>query len=238
MRKEELFDILGELDDDLLKETVHIKKKTGWKIGGAVAACLALTLAVGGAAVFLNGNIAVSAYAGGTDNAIGAAGAVIDTGTIGDDGKMMGHPLWFYLSGKDIASVRFSCKNQTIRFTDWTEKRDEYGNARNFTVEYGEDESEYYYLTIEWIPETVIRELTDNESSTIAELPEEMRNDIIVMEIYFANGKTSVKALKISLLDDGSFFASFDDYAISEADVFVYRGDSEAIPREILYGPY
>ena len=55
----------------------------------------------------------------------------------GDDGEMTGHPLMFYLSGKDIKSVRFSCKNQKIDFRDRTEKRDEYGEARNFTVEYG-----------------------------------------------------------------------------------------------------
>jgi len=40
-----------------------------------------------------------------------------------------------------------------------------------FTVTYGEDESEYYYLTIDWIPNTIIRELTDNAETTIATLP-------------------------------------------------------------------
>lgn len=114
-------------------------------------------------------------------------------------------------------------------FLDWTEKRDEYGNAQNFTVAYGEDESEYYYLTISWVPNAIIRELTDNEDSTIAALPEEMRNDIIVMEITFENGKTTTKAITISLLDDGRFFASFDDYQISEEDTFINRPDSEAI---------
>lgn len=114
-------------------------------------------------------------------------------------------------------------------FLDWTEKRDEYGNAQNFTVAYGEDESEYYYLTIGWVPNAIIRELTDNEDSTIAALPEEMRNDIIVMEITFENGKTTTKAITISLLDDGRFFASFDDYQISEEDTFINRPDSEAI---------
>ena len=101
----------------------------------------------------------------------------MNSGTISDSGEMKGQPLMFYLSGKDIAAVRFSCKNQQINFGDWTEKRDEYGNAQNFTVAYGEDESEYYYLTISWVPNAIIRELTDNEDSRIAALPEEMRND-------------------------------------------------------------
>lgn len=177
----------------------------------------------------------VTAYAHGTDEEITAAGAVINTGTISDTGEMTGHPLMFHLSGKDIETVRFSCKNQQINFMDWTEKRDEFGNAQNFTVSYGEDSSEYYYLLIDWIPDGIIRELTDNSESTIATLPDELREDIIVMEITFANGKTATKAITVSLLDDGSFFASFDDYKIKETDDFVKRTDSVSIPRDILY---
>ena len=112
---------------------------------------------------------------------------------------------------------------------DWTEKRDEFGLAQNFTVSYGEDESEYYYLLIDWVPNATIRELTDNEDSTIAALPEEMRNDIIVMEITFENGKTLTKAITVSLLEDGTFFAKFDDYEITAEDSFIDRPDSEAI---------
>lgn len=196
---------------------------------GAVAACLAIVIAVDGILAPFSGGMIVSAYAYGTDEEITTAGAVMNSGTISDSGEMKGQPLMFYLSGKDIAAVRFSCKNQQINFGDWTEKRDEYGNAQNFTVAYGEDESEYYYLTISWVPNAIIRELTDNEDSTIAALPEEMRNDIIVMEITFENGKTTTKAITISLLDDGRFFASFDDYQISEEDTFINRPDSEAI---------
>ena len=108
----------------------------------------------------------------------------------------------FYLSGKDISTVRFSCKNQRINFMDWTEKRDEFGLAQNFTVSYGEDESEYYYLLIDWVPNATIRELTDNASSTIAALPQELREDVIVMEITFENGKTLTKAITVSLLEE------------------------------------
>lgn len=62
-----------------------------------------------------------------------------------------------------------------------------------------------------------------------------MRNDIIVMEITFENGKTTTKAITISLLDDGRFFASFDDYQISEEDTFINRPDSEAIGAATCY---
>lgn len=59
----------------------------------------------------------------------------------------------FYLSGKDISTVRFSCKNQQINFMDWTEKRDEFGLAQNFTVSYGEDESEYWLDSLSYLQE-------------------------------------------------------------------------------------
>ena len=233
MNSKKFSEAMSELDSKYVDEAIHYKKKKNknpfWIKLGAVAACLAIVIAVGGILAPFSGGMIVSAYAYGTDEEITTAGAVMNSGTISDSGEMKGQPLMFYLSGKDIATVRFSCKNQQINFLDWTEKRDEYGNAQNFTVAYGEDESEYYYLTISWVPNAIIRELTDNEDSTIAALPEEMRNDIIVMEITFENGKTTTKAITISLLDDGRFFASFDDYQISEEDTFINRPDSEAI---------
>lgn len=201
-----------------------------------IAAALTLCVLVGGMSIFSPfSSMGVTAYAHGTDEEITQAGAVISTGTIRDSGEMTGHPLMFYLSGEDIATVRFSCKNQQINFMDWTEKRDEYGNAQNFTIAYGEDESEYYYLLIDWIPNATIRELTDNANSTIATLPQEFREDIIVMEIVFENGKTLTKAITVSLLEDGTFFAKFDDYEITAEDSFIDRPDSESIPRDILY---
>lgn len=207
------------------------------------AAMLALCILGGSIRAFLpSARETVKAYARGMDEEeitveeeITAAGAVLHTGSISDTGEMKGHPLMFYLTGEDIASVRFSCRQQQINFVDWTEKRDEYGNAQNFTVTYGEDESEYYYLTIDWVPNTIIRELTDNRDSTIASLPEELRNDVIVLEITFENGKTATKAIAVSLREDGTFYAVLEDYRISEADSFVRRPDSQAIPRDILY---
>jgi len=49
LRKEDFFEVLGELDDDLVKGAeTPTKKKMNWKIWGTLAACLALigTLAV------------------------------------------------------------------------------------------------------------------------------------------------------------------------------------------------
>ena len=228
MNAKKFSDAMSEPDTKYVDEALNCKKKgkkPGWTKWAAIAACLVVVLAVGIFAPF-QGSMIVSAYAYGTDEEITTAGAVMNSGTISDTGEMKGHPLMFYLSGKDIVSVRFSCKNEQINFMDWSEKRDECGNAQNFTVAYGEDESEYYYLLIDWVPNTLIRELTDNPDSKIATLPEEMRQDIIVMEITFENGKTATKAITISLLDDGTFFAVFDDYEISKADTFINRPDS------------
>lgn len=238
MNAEKFSEAMSELDNEYIDEAIHYKKKAKkpvWDKLGVIAACVALALAVGCILAPLHGSMVVLAYAYGTDEEITAAGAVMSTGTISDSGEMTGHPLMFYLSGKDIETVRYSCKNQQINFMDWTEKRDEYGNAQNFTVIYGEDESDYYYLTIDWVPNTIIRELTDNAEVTVAALPAEMCEDIIVMEIAFANGKTATKAITVSLLEDGTFFATFDDYKITAEDSFVERVDSESIPRDILY---
>lgn len=48
MRKEDFFEVLGELDDDIVKGAkTTMKKKMNWKAWGAMAACLCLVLSVG-----------------------------------------------------------------------------------------------------------------------------------------------------------------------------------------------
>ena len=172
MNSKKFSEAMSELGSKYVDEAIHYKKKKNkkpfWIKLGAVAACFAIVSDVGCILATFSCVMIVSAYAYGTDEEITTAGAVMNSGTISDSGEMKGQPLMFYLSGKDIATVRFSCKNQQINFLDWTEKRDEYGNAQNFTVAYGEDESEYYYLTISWEPNAIIRKLTDNEDCTLA----------------------------------------------------------------------
>lgn len=117
-----------------------------------IVADLAICLIAGSISIFSPLNaLAVSAYAHETGEVITDTDVILNTETISDIGEMTGHPLMFYLSGKDIATVCFSCKNEQINFMDWTEKPDEYGNAQNFSVTYGEDNSEYYYLLIDWM---------------------------------------------------------------------------------------
>lgn len=236
MKEERLLNALGQVDEKYIREADPAEKaprRTKLRRWGSVAAGLALVAAIAFAMLSPNGSVA--AYAYGTEEALTAAGAIISTGTISDTGEMTGHPLMFYLTGEGIERVRFSCKNQQISFMDWTETRDEFGNAQNFTVPYGENAEEYYFLLIDWIPNATIRALTDRPDSTIATLPTELREDVIVMEITFSDGKTATKAIRISLQDDGTFFAAYGDYRIGEDDSFVRRADSEAIPRDIFY---
>lgn len=66
----------------------------------------------------------------------------------------------------------------------------------------------------------------------IADLPDDLRQDIIVLEITFANGRTATRAVTIDLQDDGSFRAAFRAYRIRKSDVFVGRADSQPMPKD------
>ena len=160
MKREKLSNAIGNIGNRYIQEAADYAPAKG-KVRmfrtafgkSIIAAALVLCLLAGGIMLLsLPVDMAITVYAYGTNEEITASGAVLQTGTITDSGSMSGHPLMFYLTGEDIASVRFSCKNQQLYFMDWTEKREEYGLAQNFTVPYGEDESEYYYLTVDWTP--------------------------------------------------------------------------------------
>lgn len=239
MKAERILNALGQVEDKYVKEAEPASKapkRPALRKWGSIAACLLLVAAACFGLRSPDGSTGVSAYAYGAEEEITAAGVITSTGTISNSGEMTGHPLMFFLTGEDIESVRFSCKNQQLNFVDWTEKRDEFGTAQNFTVPYGENAEEYYFLTIDWVPNATIRALTDRADSTIATLPTELREDVIVMEITFLSGKTETKAIHITLQEDGSFFAAFDDYSPTAEDEFVLREDAETVPKDILYG--
>ena len=146
------------------------------------------------------------------------------------------HLVQFCLGGAERKRVRFSCKNRELDYRDCTEQRNEYGQAQNFVVEYGSNTDEYPSLLIDWVPDKTIRALTDNEDMTIAKLPEDLREDVIVLEITYANDQTNTKALTVTLQDNGQFFAKFVNYKITDADTFVQRPDAKVVPRAELYG--
>lgn len=234
MKRADISKVVGGISTRHIQEAAYdladikvenCKKKTRYK--AVAAAVLVFCFLAAGLRIYVvSQDAGIKAYAYGTDDEITKAGAVLQTGTISNDGEMKGCPLMFYLTGKGIESVRFSCKNQQLQFRDWTQKRDEFGLSQNFTVPYGEQEDDYGYLTIDWEPNDTIEALMENEQGTIQDLPQALREDLIVLQVTFINKKTAVKAISISLLNDGTFFAKLTDYQISDADTFVNRTDA------------
>lgn len=187
-----------------------------------------------GAVLFscLNQSQSVTVYAYGSDQQIEGARPVTLPGSIDDNGEMKGHPLQFYVLGNNIESIRFSCKNESISFIDWTEKRGDYGLSKNFTVQYGEDEEEYYYLVIDWNPESTIKKLTENPDMGIADLSMEEKKDMIVMEITYLNGRSRTMAIHICLNENGQFTANLSEYQITSEDDFVQQPDSQTMEHQ------
>ncbi|WDC83384.1 hypothetical protein PL321_11560 [Caloramator sp. mosi_1] len=163
----------------------------------------------------------ITVYAYGENVEITNNGVMLSTGVINDNGEMKGQLMQLYVKGKNIEKIRFSCKNQYIDFTDWTESRSNFSMEKQFTIHYGKKVSDYDYLVVNWNPENTIRELTDKKNNSIVKLSPKLRNDIIVMEITFMNGKKETKAVVINIRDDGKIFAKLQDYVVDPKDDFV-----------------
>lgn len=157
----------------------------------------------------------ITVYAYGTDQKLESMETVMLAGSIGDDGSMQGMPLRFYVTGDGIQEICFSCKNQWLTGTDWTEKRESHGLCKSFTMEYGEETKEYSYIVIEWVPNELIRKLTDHADIGIQSLTEEERKDVIVMEVRLLNGEKKTMAINVTLQEDGHFAAWVSDYEIT-----------------------
>jgi hypothetical protein len=241
MKRETLSQAIGEIDTKYISEAMiyakssrnlNIYKNPLNKYLIAAVFCVFIIIGFG---IFHTFSVkTVTAYAYRTNKELSSVGTILSTGKVNADGSMTGTPLSFYIQGNNITSIRYSVKNQWIDFVDWTEKRDEFGIAKNFTVPYGSDESEYYYLVVNWEPNELWQALND-KNFVIEDLPQDLREDTIVLEISFNNKKTETKAVKIELQDNGTFIASFDNYTITEQDKFVNRPDSNSIDRSILY---
>jgi hypothetical protein len=241
MKKETFSQALGEIDTKYITESLLYKnpvkkiffyKRPFGKI--IIAAIFWLCVLLGLPILYPFSKASVMVYAYGTNEKINKTGTVLSTGTINDDGSMTGTPLSFYIQGNGISTIRYSVKNQWIDFIDWTKKREEFGISQNFTVPYGTDENDYYYLVVNWEPNELWNALNTKKTSLI-DLPQELREDTIVLEITYCNGKTDTKAIKIKLQENGNFVASFVDYKITKQDGFINRPDSSPIDRNILY---
>lgn len=114
-------------------------------------------------------------------------GKITSTEVILDTGSIKRLPVKFKIDGTDIETVRFSCKNQEIEFMDWNEKRPEYGSVQNCTICFGEDENDYNGLIFTWY-NWKIKSLINDEESNISSLPQEVKEEVIVMQIKYLNG--------------------------------------------------
>lgn len=234
-RADKLSNAIGNIDDKFILEAFryHPQQVIRRSIRVAVIAVASLFLMIG-MTTFMHKNrgISVTVYAYETNKEITNGEAILISGQIGNDGQMRGHPLQFYVLGDDIKSIRFSCRNEWISFVDWTEQRGDYGLSKNFTVTYGEKEEDYYYLVIDWIPQNIIRKLTDNKNIKISDMSQEEKEDIIVMEITHLNGRTETAAIRIRLDNNGEFKASVSEYQITEEDRFIFQPDSQPIKHQ------
>lgn len=226
---------IGNIDDRFILEAFkyrsHLAMYQKIRLFGAIAASICFMI---GTVVLINKNshISIAVYAYESNEILENGKTLLMSGRISDDGEMRGHPLMFYVLGNEIESIRFSCKNEWISFVDWTEQRGDYGLSKNFTVAYGSREEDYSYLVVDWMPQNIIRKLTDNQALQISDLSQDEKEDIIVMEISYLNGGIDTVAIWIKLNNNGKFETFIDKYQITEEDGFVYQPDSVPIEHQ------
>jgi hypothetical protein len=142
----ELFDTFSPKEEQkdkmfhkMLNEREHgtVKKSkyfSDWKgILRPVIACMLCLFIMAGVFTFGGGGNSLTMYAYGENLEITNTGVELSTGEIHDDGSMKGQLVHMYVKGENIETIRFSCKNQYIDFTDWTESRPNFSMEKQFT---------------------------------------------------------------------------------------------------------
>ncbi len=209
-KEERIILALGNISDKYIEEAFYYKKKNNKYSRGVIygiAACLLICVIANYLFFSAEKFSAVTVYAYETGEKFEFDKPVLMSGIIDDNGTMVGKPLMFYVLGDEIEKITYSCDKQYISFMDWTEKRENYGYSKEFTIEYGGDESDYYYLVVDWEPWFIIRKLTDNKEIGIEDLSEDEKHDRIEMEITYQNHKTEKIIIEINLTDEGNFEA-------------------------------
>ena len=225
---EKLSGAIGNIEDRFLLEAYAYRRKRivrGRILKlGITAACVCA--AVWGVVLLQTGgrsSITVYAYESGKQVAYGQPALWPDQVT--DEGLVKNLPLKFYILGNGIEKIRFSCKNEWIAFNDWKEQRENYGYSRNFTISYGEEEEDYYNLVIEWCPEKIWVKIQEG----LSDLPWESKEDVIVMEVTYQDGRSETLSMNICVNGDGKLLCGVDDYEITAEDDFVFQPDNITI---------
>lgn len=210
---DKLVDVMGKVDDRFLLEVLEYERKKNLKkvIGsaGLVAASICILAGIG-IYFYMDKKSSSTIFAAGTNQWIGNAKVEISLGTITDEGSMKGAALGFYVLGKEIEQITFSCENQWLEYFDMRDSWGKFsGLSKNFTISYGEKKEEYYYILVHWVPDKIQKKLTE-EDIGISDLTEEEKSDVIVLEITYLNGKQERKQIEVLLNDDGLFTAQVD----------------------------
>ncbi len=221
----ELWKVIDGIDDKYLVEAMEYKApKRPYRIVilgvAAVAACIVLFVT----GLLNNVRLPIEVYASETEKKLSGVETIIHNGKITDSGAVTGGTVSFFVIGEEIEKIRFSCRNYWIQAADSTEKRETYGNSKNFTLEYGENEAEYKCLLVVWEPTELYFSLKDHDKG-VADLTEEERNDLIVLQITFLNGREATVAIDIHIDDEGFISAKVRKYKISADDTFVLQDD-------------
>lgn len=227
-KAEKISGAIGNIEDRFLLEACAYKAnpviyRRIIKIGITAACVCAAILSVVLLQTGGRSSITVYAYESGEQVAYGQP--ALWPGQVSEEGIVKNLPLKFYILGKGIEKIRFSCKNEWIAFNDWKEQRENYGYSRNFTISYGEDEEDYYNLVIEWCPEKMGIKIQEG----LSDLPWESKEDIIVMEVTYLDGGSETLAMNISVSGDGKLLCGVSDYEITAEDDFVFQPDNITI---------
>lgn len=204
-------DAVGKVDDRFLSEVLEYesKKKSKKSIGraGMVAAGICVMAGMG-IYFYMDKKSSATIFAAGTNQRTGNAKVEISLGTITEEGSMKGAALGFYVLGKEIESITFSCENQWLECFDMRDPWGKFsGLSKNFTVSYGEREEEYYNILVHWVPNEIQKKLSEYEDIGISDLTTEEKSDVIELEITYLDGKQEIKQIEVSLNEDGLFTA-------------------------------
>lgn len=161
----------------------------------AVALCLVSVLCF---QLFGSSPLALQVYA--FESGEQLEGGQVSGGELNDDGS--GSNPVFYLLGKDIQSIHVTTEHQYLTFIDWSGAREQIWRQKDFTVEYGPDDSVYDKLVFYWDCFDA-SELLRDPAMGVSDLPEDLRRDTITLTATFGNGKTLTRVLEIAILDSG-----------------------------------
>lgn len=244
MRKDDFFEVLGEIDDDIVKGAktdMEMKKKINWKAwGGAAAACLCLAA---GAAVILHQNSSGNGDIGSIP-AAGIGGAVIGDGgeELGGNNESVMYSVAVYPafeSEKNVASADVVSLTESEALNNPLAKHlpkelpegFHYGRGSVYNTVM-KDGTQYNMLRVEYISGTIPEQQFSEDGGAIMPDPNTI-GDLFTVQImnYEPRIDTSIYSSKeevtLSILEEnGSAYISLGDCCVG---IFTVTAESAAV---------